>query len=414
MYTAISDCRICEKTDLVPIIDLGNQALTGIFPKSKDVDVPQGPLALVKCSHCDLVQLAHNYDLSMLYGQNYGYRSGLNQSMVRHLRAKVQKIIAKVNPVAGDLIIDIGSNDSTLLQGYPSDQNLTLVGIDPTGVKFGHYYPKHIQLIPDFFSRANVRKAFGDQRKAKIITSIAMFYDLERPIQFMQEVHDSLADDGVWVFEQSYMPFMLDTTSYDTICHEHLEYYALKQIKFMADRVNLKILDVEFNDVNGGSFSIMVAKKGSKYPEAAELVAEILRKEDERQLSTMKPYNEFKERTYHHRDQIVAFFKEAKKQGKLVLGYGASTKGNVLLQFCNLTTNELPYVAEVNEDKFGAYTPGTKIPIISETEAKKMKPDSFFVLPWHFKKGILEREAAFMAQGGKMVFPLPEFDSVSK
>jgi hypothetical protein len=396
----------------VPILDLGNQSLTGIFPKSSQVDVPKGPLQLTKCAHCDLVQLAHNFDLSQLYGQNYGYRSGLNQSMVKHLQGKVAKILGRVEVAADDLIIDIGSNDSTLLQSYPKDKGLKLVGIDPTGVKFGHYYPSHIQLIPDFFSRENVKKAFGN-KKAKIITSIAMFYDLEHPVQFMREIFESLDDEGVWVFEQSYMPFMLDTTSYDTVCHEHLEYYGLKQMKFMADQVGFKIVDIEFNDVNGGSFSLTVAKKSSRFPEATAEIAKVLGDEQKRGLSGLDVFKDFKDRTFRHRDQLKEFFSGAAKEGASVFGYGASTKGNVLLQFCELTTEELPWIAEVNEDKFGSFTPGTKIPIISESEAKKRNPTYFMVLPWHFKSGILSREKTYLSTGGKLLFPLPKLEVIS-
>jgi hypothetical protein len=330
--------------------------------------------------------------------------------MVEHLHIKVGKICAVVDLKPGDLIIDIGSNDSTLLQGYPQ-KDYTLVGIDPTGKKFKDYYPDHIRLIPDFFSAGIVKNQFG-QQKAKVVSSIAMFYDLESPIDFMQQIHDVLADDGVWVFEQSYMPTMLDMNAYDTICHEHLEYYGLKQIKWMADKVGFKIIDVELNNVNGGSFSLMVAKFKSPYREATTLVDTILRKESDMGLHMLKPYEDFKQRIFEHRDQLIQFIQRAKSGKKKILGYGASTKGNVILQFCNITARDIPYIAEVNKDKFGCYTPGTLIPIISEVEARAMKPDYFMVLPWHFKDNIVAKEADYLRSGGKMFFPLPELEAV--
>ena len=258
MYTEIKKCRICGNTDLVSILNLGNQYLTGVFPKSQTEHITSGPLELAKCrddhnaSACGLVQLKHSYDHNEMYGDNYGYRSGLNKSMVNHLYEKVKKIQAFIQLTREDLIIDIGSNDGTLLQAYRQD-GLLLVGIDPTGKKFKKYYPEHVHLIPDFFSAESVRKNFGN-RKAKVVTSIAMFYDLESPMDFAEQICEILADNGIWVFEQSYMPAMLEMNAYDTVCHEHLEYYCLKQIKWIADKLDLKIIDIEFNKVNGGSF----------------------------------------------------------------------------------------------------------------------------------------------------------------
>jgi hypothetical protein len=410
MFKKIDSCRICNDKDLAPILDLGMQSFTGIFRKTREA-VPSAPLSLVKCGKCHLVQLEHGFDMNQLYGQTYGYRSGLNAGMVAHLKGKVAKIVESYSPKEGDLIIDIGSNDATTLKSYPEGK-FKLVGIDPTGVKFKDYYPASIQLIPDFFSAHLIRSKVADQ-KAKVITSIAMFYDLEDPPGFVQEIADLLADDGVWVFEQSYLPMMLDTNSYDTICHEHLEYYSLANVKWLTDWAGLKILDIEFNDSNGGSFSVTAAKRSAPYAECTALINKILAEENERGLHTLRPYKEFAERIDQQRRDLLDLLKTLKAQGKKVFGYGASTKGNVLLQYCNVTTNDMPYIAEVNEEKFGAYTPGTAIPIISEAEARAMKPDYFMVLPWHFRTGILRREQEFLASGGRMLFPLPKVEIVS-
>lgn len=418
MYSEVKKCRICGSSDLEPVLSLGNQSLTGVFPNTREQKITSGPLELVKCSDkgkndsCGLLQLRHSYDLNEMYGLNYGYRSGLNRSMVEHLHRKVRKICQRADLRPGVLIIDIGSNDSTLLQGYPGN-GYDLVGIDPTGKKFKDFYPEHIRLIPDFFSAEAVRRNLGD-KKAKVISSIAMFYDLEAPIEFMRQIHEVLADDGIWVFEQSYMPTMLDMNAYDTVCHEHLEYYGLQQIKWMTDKVGFKILDVELNAVNGGSFSLMVAKAGSKHQEAASLVNGILRDELNKGLRTLDPFVAFKQRVFRHRDALLQFVQKASSENKKILGYGASTKGNVILQFCNITTREVPYIAEVNKDKFGCFTPGTLIPIVSETEARAMKPDYFMVLPWHFKENIVAKEADYLTSGGRLFFPLPELEAVGR
>jgi hypothetical protein len=414
----INACRICGNDNLISIIDLGVQSLTGVFPRPSDPEVTAGPLELVKCHSenpddcCGLVQLRHSYESEEMYGANYGYRSGLNQSMVNHLHAKVDGLLNLVTLTPGDLVIDIGSNDGTTLSFYP-ENGATLAGIDPTSAKFKDYYRPDIHVIPDFFSAARIREQFGE-RKAKIVTSIAMFYDLEDPMAFVREIADILADDGIWHFEQSYLPTMLCQNSYDTICHEHVEYYALHQIKWMTDRAGLKIIDVALNDVNGGSFSVTVAHKDAPYTENTVVTGRILRQEKLLCLGSTQPYQIFKDNVFRHRDTLHTTLKNMKASGASILGYGASTKGNVILQFCGLTARDIPAIAEVNKDKFGCITPGTRIPIISEDEAHATRPDYLLVLPWHFRANLLAREEPYIKSGGKMLFPLPEIEIVGK
>jgi len=409
MYTKIEKCRICGNTNLVGVLDLGMQMLTGVFPRDKQTAVTTGPLRLVKCvgdDHvCGLLQMEHSYDLAEMYGENYGYRSGLNDSMVNHLAEKVRKIMREVNLLDGDLVIDIGSNDGTTLGMYPNN-GLQLLGIDPTGSKFREFYPEHVNLIPEFFSAKLLTERFK-QQKAKVITSFSMFYDLENPLGFMQEIYDVLADDGIWVFEQSYMPTMLETNSYDTVCHEHLEFYALRQIKWMADKVGFKIIDVEFNDVNGGSFSVTV-KKGND-PDTLPDVKAVLDSENAKGLSTLQPYHEFAKRVAASRQKLIDFLKSAHSEGKVVAALGASTKGNVLLQYCGIDENLVKYVAEVNPEKFGAYTPGSWLPIQPEQLLIESKPDFVLVLPWHFRKFFTSNKKL---SGMHLVFPLPELEVV--
>ena len=410
MYRPISECRICKNPQLVEVLDLGVQTLTGVFPRTRTQEVTSGPLKLVKCTGeddvCGLLQLQHTYDLGELYGDNYGYRSGLNASMVAHLHRKVRRILDRVRLPDDALIVDIGANDSTTLQAYPA-RGCTLVGVDPTAKKFKEFYPPHIQLIPDFFSAATLQRHFPG-RKATVITSFSMFYDLEQPLTFMREVAEVLDDEGIWVLEQSYMPTMLLKNSYDTVCHEHLEYYALKQIKWMTDRTDLKIVDVEFNDINGGSFSLMVAKRGSQHIESP-LVEQILDDEARAGLHTLVPFQEFARNVAASRTTLRAFLDEAKHFGKSICALGASTKGNVLLQYCNITAGDIARVGEVNPDKFEAFTPGTLLPIVSEDEVLAMQPDYLLVLPWHFRDFFLEHER-FIDRN--LIFPLPQLELV--
>lgn len=408
--SAIKQCRISGSTNLIPVLHLGNQALTGVFPKSPEQAITVGPLDLVWCPDSGLLQLGHSYDLEEMYGMNYGYRSGLNQSMVRHLQNKVNHLNRLRPVVSGDIVLDIGSNDATLLSSYQVS-GLKRIGIDPTGVKFKDFYTDGIELVPDFFSAQAFKSKFPNG-KAKIVTSISMFYDLESPRQFVQDIFEVLDDDGIWHLEQSYMPAMLRTNSYDTVCHEHLEYYSLEVVKNLLDQCGLKVIDVQMNSVNGGSFAVTAAKKTSRLKSNDTVIEWLLGQEYKMGLHTPKPYRDFEERVYKHRDDLTSLIRGLNADGKKVVGYGASTKGNVLLQFCGLNDQDLAAVAEVNPDKFGAYTPGTNIPILSEKDVKAMKPDYMLVLPWHFRHGIMEREAEFLASGGKLIFPLPEIEIV--
>jgi hypothetical protein len=408
-YTEITQCRIGKSTNLITVLSLGEQYLTGVFPKNMNEEITKGPLDLVWCPDSGLLQMKHSYSLDEMYGDNYGYRSGLNASMVNHLQQKIRTLEKLAKPVDTDLVIDIGSNDATSLKAY--NGKFRKVGIDPTGKKFIDFYTNELSLIPDFFTKEIFDSVFPGER-AKIITSIAMFYDLEDPGKFVKDIEGVLAEDGIWHFEQSYMPSMLRTNSYDTICHEHLEFYSFKVVKNLLEDNGMKVIDVQMNAINGGSFAITASKENSNYNPNHAVINWMLKQEDDMGLDTPKPYREFEERVFKHRKNLKDLIEALVADGKTVFGYGASTKGNVLLQFCGFTSAQIPYIAEVNPDKFGSFTPGTNIPIISETEAKALKPDYFLVLPWHFKNSILEREKDYLADGGKFILPLPEIEIV--
>lgn len=408
MTDPIKACRICGNTDLVKILDLGVQKLTGTFPRSPDPDLTEGPLILVKCTGddaCGLVQLDRSYDLAEMYGENYGYRSGLNASMVEHLRAKVRRITELDLLRSGDLVLDIGSNDGTTL-GFYANEGLTLVGVDPTSEKFRQYHPAHVEAISDFFSASLIKQRFPG-RKARVVTSFSMFYDLEDPLTFMGEVEGILEDDGIWVFEQSYLPTMLARNSYDTVCHEHVEFYALEQIHWMAERAGLAIRDVELNDVNGGSFSVTVGKaNGADLPAS---VTALLEEEKRNGIPSLEVYRDFEGRTERLCEELTRFIATAQAEGKTVGALGASTKGNVLLQYCGLNSETITAIGEVNPDKFGCVAPGTWIPIVSQGDLLEQKPDYLLVLPWHFRNFFLNSSDL---DDFTLLFPLPELEVV--
>lgn len=409
MYKKITKDRISNDTNLISVLNLGVQELTGVFPKTITEPVTKGPLELTLSTESGLVQLRHSCEISEMYGENYGYRSGLNQSMVEHLSNKALKLekLAKITKL--DIILDIGSNDGTLLKSYNID--CRKVGIDPTGIKFAKYYPAHITLIKDFFSSENYFSTTC--RKAKIVTSISMLYDLEDPISFAKQVNEVLDNDGIWHFEQSYLPSMLRMNSYDTICHEHLEYYSLSSIKYIMEQAGFKIIDVVTNSINGGSFAVTVCKESSdKYCINHVMINWMLKQESRLELKTPGPYREFERRAYKHREDLTDLVRSLRANGKEIFGYGASTKGNVMLQFCKFTDSDISIISEVNSEKFGCFTPGTHIPIVSESDAALRMPDYYLVMPWHFRNNILNREKDYLSKGGKFIFPFPEIEIV--
>ena len=404
-----SVCRISKKDDLITVCDLGRHHLCGNFPSSIEEDIPAASLSLGWSPSSNLLQLRHESDITDMYGENYGYRSGLNISMVHHLKDKVDSLRKKHNSNNLSCVLDIGSNDGTTLSFYPED--IKRIGIDPTIKKFGKYYQNGIIKVESFFDADRFFKASNNQ-KADIVTSISMFYDLPDPGKFVKDIAEILSPDGIWNLEQSYMPSMLRTNSYDTVCHEHIEYYSLEVIKNLIDKYGLKIIDVVFNKINGGSFSIIVAQKSSKYKSNEIIINWMLAQEYRMGLHTPNPYREFERKAYLHRSDLRELIKSIVNTQEKVAGYGASTKGNVILQFCNLSNSEIFGIAEINEDKFGNYTPGSKIPILSEYDIKREDPDYMLVLPWHFRENIIEREKDYLNKGGKLIFPLPEIEIV--
>lgn len=411
-------CRICKSDGaqcFETILDLGEQTIGSRFPAVHEEDPPTAPLSLVHCHHCGLVQLKHTVSADEMYMQTYGYRSGLNASMPKHLATIVDDMLAYVKPhfKPENVILDIGCNDSTLLQLYPKYLEAKLVGIDPTGLQFIEYYSKDIQLLPTFFNKT-IYEHHGFS-KAKCVTSISMFYDLPDPQAFVNDVAEILdRETGVWIMEQSYMPTMLQRNSFDTICHEHLEYYALHQIQWMCEKANLRILDVKFNDCNGGSFRVAIAHTNSVYASNHDHIQQILENETANHFgpadTDTRVFKEFQSRCETQKQRLQALLTSIQAQNKTVYLYGASTKGNTLLQYYGINSKMIKAAAERNPIKYGRRTPGTNIPILSEAEVRAQKPDYFLVLPWHFRDEFLEREAAYLQEGGQFIFPLPEVE----
>jgi GDP-D-mannose dehydratase len=405
----IEYCRICESSDLKIVIRLGEQYITSRFPIYNDYSTPKTPIDLCVCNNCRLLQLYQTTISSELYEYEYGYRSGISNTMREHLKKYQEEIISIVNLNDMDVIVDIGSNDSTMLQYY--SKNLRRIGVDPTGEQFKNYY-NDIELLPTYFTYENFTNRYGEI-KCKMVSSISMFYDLPNPVKFAKDIYNILHEDGIWTCEQSYLLSMLKTNSIDTICHEHLEYYSLHQIKEIADRTNFKIIDIKFNNCNGGSFRVYFSKKDSLlYKENTELIHNILQEEIEYGIQNDDIFINFILKCDIEIKKLIDFVNIIKKNEKKIYVYGASTKGNCLLQYANLTENDIKYAVERNPKKLGKMT-STGIEIIMEETMRKNPPDFLLVLPWHFKDEIINREKEFLDNGGQLVFPFPNFEIIS-
>lgn len=398
-------CRVSGLNDLKEVINLGDQHYTGYFPKSIDEKVPVGNLSLGFSQSSNLLQMMNSFDPEMMYGDNYGYRSGLNKSMVQHLGYLSNYLQSIKSLNSGDVVLDIGSNDGTFLNSIKT-KDIRKIGIDPSSKKFRNFYEEDIKTSNKFFSK---QEFFSISKKpASLIVSISMFYDLEDPVKFAKEVNECLEDDGIWFLEQSYMPRMLETVSIDTICHEHYEYYSLSTLKNIIEKAGFYLADVIFNDINGGSFGVVCTKdKNSVRDKSKQIIDWVLNFEEKLALNTLKPYLEFSEKAKFFRGRFTELINNLKSVNASISGIGASTKGNVLLQYCNLDNNLIDNIGDVNQNKEGCFTPGTKIPILSEEEVLNQNPDYLLILPWHFKNFFMKRFESYRLQGGKLIFPLP-------
>jgi NDP-4-keto-2,6-dideoxyhexose 3-C-methyltransferase len=408
-------CRSCGSQSLVPVLSLGEQFVSTFIDEPADgARVPKAPLELVLCDPssggCSLLQLRHTVPADLMFKQ-YWYRSGINRSMTLALQDIAASAEHLIPLSEGDIVVDIGCNDGTLLRSYKTT-GLKLIGFEPATNLVPLAEMGTTKVINDYFKVGSYRKHFP-ATKAKVITSIAMFYDLEEPNSFVRDVAACLDEDGVWIIQMSYLSSMLAQNAFDNLCHEHLEYYSMMSLGHLLDRHELEIFDVELNDVNGGSFRVYVRHRGSRSidnpPRSEERLAKVKKLEADMRLDGTRVYAEFGTRVRVLCDKLHSFVKGEREKGKRIYVYGASTKGNTLLQFCGLDYTLIGAAAERNPDKYGKRTVGTLIPIISEEKARADKPDYFLVLPWHFVEEFKEREKAYLNAGGKFIVPLPDF-----
>jgi SAM-dependent methyltransferase len=412
--TVRQTCRLCGSHSLTPVVDLGEQMLASAFVSEHNQDrIPtrKVPLELVRCNPqlderaCGLVQLRHSFPPDLMYAE-YWYLSGVNQTMRDALAQISGRATELAELAAGDVVVDIGCNDGTLLHSYRV-AGIDRVGFDPAQNLLGRAEDQFLR-VPTYFNAASYRAVRGT-KQAKVVTSIAMFYDLEEPDRFTAEVAEILDDRGIWILQMADLPNMLRFNMFDNICHEHLCYYHLAPLEILFRRHGLQLVDVELNYVNGSSYRLYIRKANGPGPtaDARARIAKLRFEEFNLAMDTPAPFDTFKRNIERNKHDLLFFLDQAKQQGKTVLVYGASTKGNVLLQYCGIGPSLVPYAADRNPMKWGAKTLGSNIPIISEEDARVMKPDYFLVLPYHFLDEMLVRERAFVERGGKFIVPVP-------
>ena len=398
----IKKCRVCNSNSLLQVFSLGKMKFTGKFPK-KNQHTPSGDINLVMCKKCKLIQLKDNFNLKYLYNSDYGYRTGINSTMRNHVKSVVKKISKKTKLKNNDYVLDIASNDGTLLSYYRNKVNT--FGIDPLINKYKKNYKNINYKISDFFSYNIIRK-IDKNIKFKAITALSVFYDLKSPQNFLMDIKKILHKEGIFNLEFADLKLILKKNMFDTICHEHLEYYSVTLIDNLLKSVGLRIFDHNYNDINGGSSSYYICHDTAKF-KTKNKIKIILNQECKMKIDSINTYKNFKKRIDKIKKKLLEILLKLKKQKKTIHGYGASTKGNVLLQYFNIDHRYLDYISDRNPKKSNCYTPGTNIKIISEPKSRSLNPDYYLVLPWHFKKEILQREKSIRKKGTKFIFPLP-------
>ncbi len=401
------------------LFTLGNLYVSDFLKKDEEPRTNPIELKMMLEKETGLVRLEKTAPTENMYGK-YWYRSGINNTMKKELKSIVESILEVKTLKENDLWIDIACNDGTLLSYLP--ENLLRVGIDPADDSYRTESEKHANLIiQDYFTAKSFRESKFGNIKAKVITTIAMFYDLDEPKKFVEDVMEILDDDGLWVLQLSYTPLMIEQLAFDNICHEHIYYYSLFNIQKMFREVGMEIIDTQLNDVNGGSFRIYCMKdKSDKSKFGTQPYRDVCRYrvsstiEYEKTLNIDNPeiWMDFFERINDLKEKTVSFIKSEKEKGKKIWGYGASTKGNTLLQYFGLDETLIDGIAERSIYKFGHKTIGTNIPIYSEDEMRKSNPDYLLVLPWHFINEFIERESDFLKKGGKFIVPCPKFEII--
>ena len=380
-------------------------SFTGKFSRSFFQNIPKAYINLLMCKRCKLVQLDRNFNQKYLYGKNYGYRTGINHTMTDHVKKVVKKCSTLVKLKANDYVLDIASNDATLLNFY--QKNVVTVGIDPLVNKYKTCYNKINYKISKFFQIADIRK-LNLKKNFKVVSALSVFYDLKNPNKFIQDVKEILDKEGIFILEHADLLCIIKNNLFDTICHEHLEYYSSKVIIDMMNRNGLKVFDHNFNDINGGSSRYFICHQKANYKTKQRKIKMLLSKEKKIGLHSKKIFKIFFKKILNEKKKLKKLIKKIKNKKLIIHGYGASTKGNVLLQFYGIGNKDLNYIADRNPLKYNLFTPGTKIKIISENNSRQLKPDYYLVLPWHFKREILIRENKIRQKGTKFIFPLPK------
>jgi len=405
-YKKILKCRICKKSEIKKVIDLGKQSYTGKFPIKFEQNIAVTPLEVSFCINCKFLQLRHNFNAKYMYDLDYGYESGINNTMRKHL-VEVVKKINKIKKLTKDsVVVDIASNDGTLLNAY--NKKIIKIGIDPIITRFKKNYKNIQYTISDFFSEKNYKKT--GQKRADIITAFSVFYDLNNPNKFLKDIKKCLDEKGVFIIEQSDLSSMIRLGSFDTICQEHCGYYSSKVIFDLVKNNNLKVFDHEFNETNGGSSRYYITHKNNNEIKINKKNINKARNVDRKyKIDQISTFIKFNNKIKKNKKDIMHKIKKILKQGKIIQGYGASTKGNVILQYFKINNRLIKHISDRNPFKWGRYTPGTKIKIISEKYSRNLNPDYYIVLPWHFKKEILQREMKIRKKGTKFIFPLPKF-----
>lgn len=393
-------CRICGSKKLVDFCDLNTTPLADEFPIKKTQKEKQYPLIVKICSKCFLVQLVIDVDPKVLFGKSYAFYTMGSPSAVAHFKEYAATLKKELSTHSKGNVMEIASNDGTLLGEFNSKVR---IGVEPAS-DVAKYANEHgIKTLPRFFDTETAFKLLKDYGHFDLIMANNVLAHVENLHEFVRLTKNLLKKDGVFVFEVQYLPYLLFRNQFDHIYHEHRCYFSLYALSHLLADEGLKIVKAVDVDAQGGSLRVYACRNTSTR-KADRSAVNLLEQEYELGLTNIKTYMGFQSRVDYIRIKLREMIDKLKKEGKTVIGYGASAKGNTLLNYCNIGSKDISCIVDRTPYKIGKYSPGKKLPIVLSVGEPN---DYYLLLVWNYLDGVLARERNYRKQGGKFIVPIP-------
>ncbi len=404
-YTTRTTCRICDDSALPPIkiLDLGKTPLADKFKKRETQQEESFPLRIAYCPNCHLVQLIDDVNEEVLWNDQYAFYTGASPSSLKYFEQYASEVISRFQDlVRNGLTVEIASNDGTFLK-YFSEGKYKVLGIEPTKNTAEVAIRSGVLTLVELFTSRLADDVVKRMGQASVIVGSNVLAHVPDLNDFVKGIKTLLTPDGVAIFEVQYFPHLLFNNAFDHVYHEHRSFFSLHPLIKLFEQHNMKIFDVQEADTQGGSIRIFVTKQKKKT--VNPLVYLMLKKEVQLGIRDKTLYEGMSYHAEYMKDKLLKLLESLKAQGRTVYGFGASAKGNTLLNYCGITQDLLPVIVDLTPFKIGKFTPGTSIPVVSGEGLKA--PDYYLVLVWNYLPGILAREKEYLRKGGHFIVPIP-------